>query len=421
MTVDPTAKGYAYGTHRIYDPAETLAAISPHFAKMGLTRIADVTGLDSIGIPVCMAVRPNSKSLSVFQGKGLTLMLAKVSAAMEAIETWHAENPAYEVITATYPALSRETAVCDPASLNLHPRSVYHQDMTISWVKGYDLLQEEEIYVPSTLVHLSFLKGYDPLPMFYKGSNGLASGNHLLEAASHAICEVVERDATALWELGREMPEEEESILNLSTIDSNPAQMLLEKIERAGLDVFISNQTSNIGIPAFGCVIAERQPAGGLARRGNFGGYGCHLSKEVALLRAITEAAQSRLTHISGARDDMFRHTYLVQQQSGRNYQQWKGVMEKSQAIFDYRTLPSMETDSLAGDVALQLRLLKEAGLERVIMVDLSDPDIGIPVVRVIIPGAEYEHYGLHKRYGRRAEEQTMRALVKKYFIKQLL
>jgi ribosomal protein S12 methylthiotransferase accessory factor YcaO len=117
----------------------------------------------------------------------------------------------------------------------------------------------------------------------------------------------------------------------------------------------------------------------------------------------------------------MFRHTYLVQQQSGRNYQQWKGVMEKSQAIFDYRTLPSLETDSLAGDVALQLRLLKEAGLERVIMVDLSDPDIGIPVVRVIIPGAEYEHHGLHKRYGRRAEEQTMRALVKNYFIKQLL
>lgn len=394
-----------------------MAAIAPHFPAMGLTRIADVTGLDSIGIPVCMAVRPNSRSLSVFQGKGLTLPLARVSAAMEAIETYHAENDSLEITTASYEELSREHAVCDPYELNLHPRSLYHHRLAIPWVRGYDLIRRSAVYVPYELVHLRFLKRQAPLPLFFQGSNGLASGNHLLEAISHAICEVVERDATALWELSRMEPESDGTILDPATIDSDPCGELLERIERAGLVAYLCDQTSDVGIPAFGCVISERDATTRLLRRGSAGGYGCHLSKEIALSRAITEAAQSRLTHISGARDDMYRHSYLVQQQSATNLQHWQQVLQKSRPRRDFSALPSLETESLDDDVHTQLDRLQRAGFEQVIAVDLTEPRLGIPVVKVIIPGAEYRHPGFHKRFGKRATEHTRRALVRHLFL----
>ena len=85
-------KAYRRGTHRTVDPAATLARLQPHLAGMGITRIANVTGLDRIGVPVVMVCRPNARSLAVSQGKGLTLDAAKASGVMEAIELYHAEH-----------------------------------------------------------------------------------------------------------------------------------------------------------------------------------------------------------------------------------------------------------------------------------------------------------------------------------------
>src|ERR1700742_693684 len=85
-------KQYLAGTHRQVDPAHTLARVQPLLATMGITRVANVTGLDTIGIPVVMVCRPNARSLSVSQGKGLTLDAAKASGLMESIELYHAET-----------------------------------------------------------------------------------------------------------------------------------------------------------------------------------------------------------------------------------------------------------------------------------------------------------------------------------------
>lgn len=81
-----TTKRYSDGTHRLTDPATTLARVMPLAAQMGVTRVAVLTGLDVIGIPVVAAYRPNSRSIAVHQGKGTTLAAAKASAVMEAVE-----------------------------------------------------------------------------------------------------------------------------------------------------------------------------------------------------------------------------------------------------------------------------------------------------------------------------------------------
>lgn len=63
---------------------------------------------------------------------------------MEAIETYHAENPSLKIRYASYHELSQEASVCDPFELNLHPLSIYHHRTTIPWVAGIDLIQEKE-------------------------------------------------------------------------------------------------------------------------------------------------------------------------------------------------------------------------------------------------------------------------------------
>ena len=86
-----TRKAFRCGTHRVRHPEQTWEAIAPLLPDYGITRVADVTGLDVLGVPVAMSVRPLARTLSVSQGKGQTLLLAKISAAMEALEIWHAE------------------------------------------------------------------------------------------------------------------------------------------------------------------------------------------------------------------------------------------------------------------------------------------------------------------------------------------
>ena len=402
-------KNYTYGTHRSRDPEETLHAISAHFPTMGITRIADVTGLDRIGIAVCMAVRPNSKSLSVSQGKGLTLMLAKVSAAMESVESYHGENITLPVITQSYREFARSEEACDPQTLNLHTVSVYNDDLPIPWIEGFDLLQEHSIWVPYHLVDMAYLHTPARKPVFDMSSNGLASGNHILEAISHAICEVIERDATALWNLRNISLEEDRTYLKQDSIDSPTCLDLLNKIKKAGLAVNISVQTSDVGIPAFECNLADLEPDNPLLAPVSYRGNGSHLSKEIALTRAITEAIQSRLTYIAGSRDDMYRADYSMASASIYHSKK-KGYHAKIQAAVDFREIPSLETDSFEGDVATQLALLKKVGIEQVVTVDLTQPDIGIPVARIIIPGMEFSHKpGFTKRLGQRAKAYLMK------------
>ncbi|MEZ4302620.1 MAG: YcaO-like family protein, partial [Polyangiaceae bacterium] len=108
-------KGFSSGTHRAVPPEETLARFERLMPALGITRIADVTGLDHLGIPVVMVTRPNARSLSVAQGKGLSLAAAKASGLMEAIESYHAEHIHLPLRLATYRELCGAHRMIDVA------------------------------------------------------------------------------------------------------------------------------------------------------------------------------------------------------------------------------------------------------------------------------------------------------------------
>lgn len=398
-STDPGEKGYVRGTHRLCSPAETVARVSPYLRVMGITRVANVTGLDTVGIPVVMVSRPNSRGVAVSQGKGLDLDAAKASGLMEAIEAYHAEHITLPLKLASYEELRYTHTVVDVERLPRLAGSVLDPNLPMLWIEGHDLLADESVWVPFETVHTNYTTAQRPThPLFRRSSNGLAGGNHPLEAISHAICEVVERDARTLWSL-HSPTELDASRIDLARVLAPACRDALDCFDRAGLDVHVWDMTTDIDIPAFCCTIVERtrDPFRPLFAAT---GSGCHLDPAVALLRAMTEAAQSRLTIISGARDDIYPDQLAAMQRSPAE--------DGGSPSRAFGEAPAAR-DTFLDDLRLELAHLRAAGCDRVIVVDLTKPELGIPVARVIVPGLEASGAHPPLRYGDRAQQLLRR------------
>jgi YcaO-like protein with predicted kinase domain len=383
----PARKAFYKGTHRLISPEKTLERVCRLAPVMGITRIANVTGLDIIGIPVVMVCRPNSRSISVSQGKGLTVAAAKASGLMESVEGYHAERITLPLKLASYEELRYTHNMLDVSQLPQPRRGVFHPNMPLLWIEGHDLLQGGRKWIPYETVHLNHTL---PLPpgtgCFAASSNGLASGNHLLEAISHGICEVVERDAASLWDLKGES-EQQKTRIDLDSVRDSDCNEVLERFERARVSVAVWEITSDIGIPAFLSLTTERM-FNPLRPLPSVVGFGCHPARSIAMLRALTEAAQSRLTYISGSRDDLGRNAYACSL-SQTSWQNDLSRMEIQGRTKEFRNIPTFDGATFNEDVTWELDRLRAAGIPNVILVDLTKPELGIPVVRIVIPCLE--------------------------------
>jgi ribosomal protein S12 methylthiotransferase accessory factor len=390
---DAGVKEYRIGTHRTVDPQTTLDRISPFLGEMGITRVANVTGLDTIGIPVVMVCRPNSRSISVSQGKGVELAAAKASGVMEAVETYHAERISLPLKLASLKDLSTTHPMVDVARLPFSVEGRYREDLALLWIEGRDLMNDEPLWLPHELVHTDYSL---PQPTgsgcFPANTNGLASGNHILEAIAHGICEVIERDAITLWRL--ETPSLGGRVLDLESVDDLACRSLLEQFERAGIGVWVWNVTSDVGVACFFCLLMgngddETEP--------EFGS-GCHPARHVALLRALTEAAQARTTYIAGSRDDFAPEIYSASARAART-RACREMMKKETRMQAFQEAPSFEADTLSQDITWTLERLQTVGVDQVVAVDLTLDRFQIPVVRVVIPGLEGVYKGEHSDY----------------------
>lgn len=397
--VVPGAKAYRGGTHRSRTPEETLRAFLPLAERMGITRLANVTGLDCIGIPVYMACRPLSRSVAVSQGKGLTPLEAKVSAFMEAAETFHGETITQPLKMASFAELSRDHRVVDIDGLPRSRLGEFDPGRQILWIEGAALAGGEPLWVPLELVSTNYTL---PQPQgsfaFAANTNGLASGNTFEEAALHALCEVIERDALSLWRLGGEAARAATK-LDPATVDSALCRDLLAHYAAAGLDVGLWDVTSDLGVPVFCCAVAERSDVAVEAELG----AGCHPDREVALLRSLTEAAQSRTTRIAGSRDDYVPESYDSAAKLARNRTAQLWLAEPPRRSF--AAVPSLGGATIPGDLQRVLARLAAEGIGQVVAVDLSKSDVGLPVVRVVAAGLEgaYQGAGSDYRPGPRA------------------
>ena len=395
-----TRKTYRQGTHRVVTPDQTLARVRPLMARMGITRIANITGLDALGIPVAMVCRPASRSVAVSQGKGLTLETAKTSGLMEAVETYHAESITQALKLSSYRELAPSHRLVDPTRLPLCRDSLYGPDEPLLWIEGSRLGDRSPTWLPYEVVHTDWTL---PLPSgsgcFAANTNGLASGNHYLEAVSHGICEVVERDAVALWRIANDDQADARG-LDADSVDDTDCRELLRCFREADVQIALWEVTSDIRLPSFLCLAIGQDPD--LADP-EFGS-GCHLCREVALQRALTEAAQARTTFIAGSRDDIFPREYAPKARQARLHAS-RALLGRHKGRRCFDEVPTWPAENIADDVHRARELLGEAGLEEVVVTDLTKPELGLPVVRVTVPGLEGAYKGPTGDYvaGRRA------------------
>jgi ribosomal protein S12 methylthiotransferase accessory factor len=166
--------------------------------------------------------------------------------------------------------------------------------------------------------------------------------------------------------------------------------------------------TSDIGIPAFVCDVpaAGDDASNGLRR---FRGAGCHPDRGVALARALTEAAQIRLTYIAGIRDDLPTSDYTETTEQKLGAALLDAVSQASRPR-SFRDIASHNTDDVAIDLRWELEQLRAIGVQRVIAVDLTRPEFGIPVVKVVIPGLEWDRNHPSYAAGHRARHVSGRS-----------
>ncbi|WP_254027089.1 YcaO-like family protein [Mesorhizobium ventifaucium] len=378
-------KVFRDGGRRAVTPEQTIARISPFLGQIGVTRVANITGLDRIGIPVVAVCRPNSRSLAVYQGKGATLAAARASGLMESLERYHAEFARVPELVASYESIRKSASAVDVKKLPKREGSTFHADLRRGWIQGINLLDRMPVWVPHEIVHYATAGEFGEDRYFQTSSTGLAAGNSYSEAVLHGMCEAIERDCSTLWRL-RNPAVQQLSRIDLASVSDPRCLTLIEKLKAAGLGVAAWETTTEIGVASFVCRIAEPESSGPSPYEFT-DAAGCHPSKEVALARAILEAAQGRATAISGARDDLFDDYY---EPVGRALaEKLHNDLLSGQCFRSFQHTPSFDGDIIESDVSYVLGKLAAAGIQDVVAVCLTRSDFRIPVVRIIIPELE--------------------------------
>lgn len=276
---------------------------------LGVTRVADLTGLDVIGIPVWSTMRPNARSLSVSQGKGLTHEVARLTAVMEAAEAAVAEAP--EALVSRYASYSDLMRTGDESIFLPEVAACRYErfdpDRERAWVEGRSWRTGRAVHAPYELVGLD-MRSDAPWDRsaFRISSIGLAAAFDYEPARLNALLEVVENDAVETFGLGHEsyVP---------SAADRQHEDELgqaLRMLERVAVEPVFFDLTHRCGLPVAACILPR--PASGEGGPGvaYSAGFACRPQPRKAILAALLEAVQSRLTHIAGSRDDIAEDDY---------------------------------------------------------------------------------------------------------------
>lgn len=400
IQADDAAGASSAYSDRSCSPEETLQRIEPLLQNFGITRLSRLTALDGLGIPVWNAVAPNAKSIVINQGKGITDIDAKVSAAMEALERAVAGRPDVPTNRASWRELEHagqtvETLNC----LVAHGQDDVRPDDQLEWVAGLNLITGCETLVPFDAVVLDATASQS---RFWQSSDGLASGNTIDEASLHAVLERIERDAYILWQVMSDAGRIACGVDPLS-LDEDVVAQLRERVARAGLILRLFDITSDIGIPCYSALLAPanileiRQPRYLDVTHGS----GAHPNPVRAVIRAITEAAQARLTFISGARDDIHPDTFQ-RPLSGET----RHLLSSAPTKAFTGSRPSAR--GAPALLAHTLDHLRNAGIASVLSVALTDKTTPFSVVKILAPELENPEGHRKRRFGARAISRTL-------------
>ena len=388
-----TGSGIGYSSSvREVPIALTLERAKKFARRLGITRVTDVTRLDRVGVPVFCSIRPDAQpgSLCVNAGKGLTEEEARIGAYMEAIEFAMAEFGASSLTPMLSTPRALPGAAASPhAVLDFCPLQgrIVPLNGPMQCVEAEDILSGDRTLVPAELVYLPYPNSLPGMRCFGESSNGLASGNSLLEASIHGIAEVIERDINSFQILRNTM-----ALVNESTYSSSIAEVAAV-VNDASLKLYVRTCANEFGLPFFKAVISdllEENPIYVSA------GYGCHVDRNIAITRAVCEALQSRLSFIHGGRDDLDRRYAEFEGWSQSDIRAYTNILlarasdATSTVAFDEIPSPGSGVTETQKVFRLLVEALAGAGFDRIYRVAYTRTSEPLQVVRIIIPGLEH-------------------------------
>jgi ribosomal protein S12 methylthiotransferase accessory factor len=243
-----------------------------------------------------------------------------------------------------------------------------------------NLVDGTEQLAPEQLVRLAPPRSSMVAAPWLTSSNGLASGNHLPESLCAGMYEVIERDAVSLWSSAMSRGHAPLRV----DLDHAPGEIvggLVEQIRSSDSDVTLLWNPTDLGVPTFTAYIWSLNSGIGTYR-----GYGCHLDPEIAMIRAITEAAQSRAIFIAAARDDMLRGAFEILKRADDVGA--RSITRRS-TLVRLHHIENRATPSFHGDVDVLLGDLQRCGFSAVLARELDATAFEVSVCRVIVPGLE--------------------------------
>lgn len=326
----------------------------------------------------------------VVAGKGLTAAQAWASCVGEAVERYSSFHHGSEPVTrASWRSMARSMA-----ALAVHPSRLlhfsarqfetrrewnrvcrgvdqvperFHEEAEIDWAQAWSPIAESFVYIPAAYAYIGY-PSTNGLTFAFGDSNGCAAGSTLEDAALQGFLELVERDAVAIWWYSRlRRPG-----VDLASFGEPRWDALADALERHGRSLHVLDVTTDLGIPCFAAVSWNAEGRRILL------GFGCHLDVRLAVSRALAELGQAL---------------------------PWSNLPLESMAADKRRWMETATTDTAAYVTPLPGPLLREEnyrvsaadfsacldlstahGLD-VLVLDLTRPNLGLPVVRMIVPG----------------------------------
>jgi ribosomal protein S12 methylthiotransferase accessory factor len=363
-------------------PETTLLYAKQWAATAGITEVTDITDLDVLGVPVYASIRPQARGDTFTFGKGLCRVDAEVGAYMEALEFFFAEPGIGSVSTRWGSA--REVAGQERANdaiLDFVPLLQREVDLDgpLLLASARNLESGDECAIPAELI-------YYPAPdvgqsLFGSSTNGLASGNSVLEASLQALLELIERDVWSFEIVRRASKLVEAAIL------PDHVREIIERAERNGLQFKVRYVPNDYGMPFFAAFVFDLNNP---SRKTFNGGWACDLDRERALVRAVTEAAQSRVAFIQGGRKvKMSQAATLAHdaQREGKLVQQhMRGVSDPRQQVL-FSDIPDLTVEgSLQQKLDAVIGRLRRVLQEPIYRVVFTPPESPLQVVRLVVP-----------------------------------
>lgn len=361
----------------------------PLVAQAGITRVTDVTGLDHVGIPVFTAFRfhvdnPAYDNISIYNGKGVTKRQAKTGAVMEALERFFAERPHCGLsfrIASEKDLRSRGEKHLGFHSFLLPDDVQYRVTHKMEWVRAKHLYDGSAVWVPAQTVITPYAPPEGVWDTGETDSSGLAAAFDVTSAVLSGVLELIERDAVYRAErTGKAV------LVDLSSARSPAVRWVVSRLRAAGLDVTVKEVTSTTGIPVFFAVTDDPHTQNPLLLSH---GQAAHWDPETAVLKAVLEVAQGRLTVIQGAREDLEPQRrvlarYSYQDLKNREFAFFYDKNGPAKSMADY---PKVEFHSPARALTFVKKALLSSGYAKAAFVELGEAEWNCKAVRVLIPG----------------------------------